>query len=362
MIVRPVFADAIDLPLLLFYGIAVFVPLMLFQVTVEGGILSRSWRLPFKQLLRPVFLANCWSLLAGIPIKILNAIIYSFLLPPDFAIYFARYPFVIGLGTLLFFMATIMVEVFYLSRWLNREAVQKARSRIWTGVFLANLATYAVLAPLHYLATRPVNDIKEFTENSAWAMQPAVRIVYVEAQTGHLKSCYSDGTKHQTLVPTRVKDYLVTSNLDLILFHDPQGTRHILRADTGKLEADDVESMKLLAGQDTFGSDGKDHWGGNDSFNNWRVWAEPGLGNSIRLYETNDIKSSRLIIAVNPGLLHLAEPGFALSQPTFISDGKECLFQSGDAIYLLDIQHRRVGKVANGRNFALLTSKFLMKP
>lgn len=362
MTLKPFFADAIDFPLVALYGIAVFVPLMLFQVSVEGGILSRIWQIPFRQLIRPVFLANCWSLLAGIPIKILNAIIYSYLLPSDFAVYFARYPFAVSLGTLNFFLATLLVEAFYLSRWLNRESHRQTRAKIWIGVLVVNIATYAALAPLHYLATRPIHDVKEFTDDSRWAKQPPTQIIYVDSETGHLKSCYSDGTKPTTLVPAEVKDYLLTSNLDLVLFHDQQGVRRLYRTDTGKFEQADAEHMKLLAAQVTFGSDGKDNRGGNDSFKNWRAWAEPGLGNRIRVYQTNDFSGSRLDVAVNPGLLHIADLGFALSHPAFISEGRECLFQSRNAIYLLDIEHRRVGKVANGRNFILLTPTFTKTP
>ena len=362
MTLKPFFADAIDLPLVALFGIAVLVPLMLFQVAVEGGILSRIWQIPFKQLIRPVFLANCWSLLAGIPIKILTAIIYSYLLPPDFAVYFARYPFAVSLGDLNFFLTTLFVEAFYLSRWLNRESAPQTRSKFWVGVLVANIATYAVLAPLHYWATRPIHDVKEFTNDSRWAKQPPTRIIYIDSETGHLKSCYSDGTKPTTLVPAKVKDYLITSNLDLVLFHDQKGTRRLYRTDTGKFEQDDAEQIKLLAAQVTFGSDGKDNWGGNDSFKNWRAWAEPGLGNSIRVYQTNDFKDSRLEVAVNPGLLHISDFSFALSHPAFVSEGRECLFQTRNAIYLLDIEHRRVGKVTNGRNFILLTPVFVKTP
>ncbi len=47
MILKPILADGIDLPLALFYGLAVLVPLMLFEVGVEGGILCWIWKVPF---------------------------------------------------------------------------------------------------------------------------------------------------------------------------------------------------------------------------------------------------------------------------------------------------------------------------
>lgn len=358
----PFFADAIDLPLVAFYGIMVLVPLMLFQVAVEGGMLARTWRIPFRELIRPVLLANCWSLLAGIPTKFFNGAIYQHLLPNDFAGYFARYPFAVTVGTFVFFVVTVLVEAVSLSRWLKRESRTQTHARIWVGVLAANLATYAVLGPLHYLGTRPNHNVKEFRADTQWAKQPPTQIVYIDSQSGHLKSIYSDGSKPTTLVSQAVKDYLVTSDLNFVLYHDQEGVCWLYRVDTGQREQGDAEHTKLLSTQPTFGSEGKADWGGNDSFKDWRAWAEPGLGNGIHVYRTNDRPSSLVSVAVNPGLLHIADFRFALSHPAFISEGRECLFQSRDAICLLDIEYRRVGKITNGRNFILLTPAYAKTP
>ncbi len=111
--ISPMLANGIDLPLLLFWGVAVFVPLMLFQIGVEGAILSRCWQIRFRELMTCVFLANCWSLLAGIPVKIFNAWFYSLMLPTDLAVFFARYPYAVTLGTLVYFFVTWLVEARY---------------------------------------------------------------------------------------------------------------------------------------------------------------------------------------------------------------------------------------------------------
>ena len=362
MIPTPFFADGIDLPLVALFGIAVLVPLMAFQVAVEGGIVCRIWRIPFRDLVRPVLLANGWSLIAGIPTKFLNGAIYAYILPNDLAGYFARYPFAVTLGALAYFIVTVLVEAINLSRWLKRERHTRTRSNIWIGVLAANIASYAVLAPLHYFATRPIHDVKEFTSDTRWARQPPTQIVYIDSETGHLKSIYSDGSRLTPLVPTEVKDFLVTSNLDLVLFHDQQGIRRLYRTDAKKVEDDNDDQVRPLTTQMTFGSEGKDKWGGNDSFKDWRAWAEPGLGNQIRVYRTNDRQSSLVRVVVNPGLLHNSDFRFRLSHPAFISDGRECVFQDLNAIYLLDIENRRVGKIAKGRNFILFTPAYAKSP
>ena len=362
MTLAPLFADGIDLPIVLFYGVAVLVPLLLFEVLVEGAILSRIWHIPFRQLAKPVLWANCWSLLAGIPTKFFNAAIYEYLLPNDLAGYFARYAFAATVGTLIYYVITVLVETISLSRWLKRERFTKARTKIWLAVLIANAATYAVLGPLHYFATQPITDVTEFTTNTQWAKQPPTRLVYIDSATGYLKSIFSDGSTTTTLVPISVKDYLITSNLNLVLFHDQQGIRRLYLVGRGETEPADAEHMLLIETQATFGSDGNRNWGGEDSFGDLKAWAEPGLGNQIRLYRTNDFQRSLLRVAINPGLLHFADFRFTLSHPAFISDGKECLFQAQNAIYLLDIERKCVGKLADGRNFILLTPTYAKRP
>jgi hypothetical protein len=97
-LIHPLLADAINIPLVLGLGLALLVPLMLFEVGIEALILSKAWRLPYGELCRYAFFANCWSLAAGIPTKILNAFLYcEVLLPQDMPGFLARYPFLFQL-------------------------------------------------------------------------------------------------------------------------------------------------------------------------------------------------------------------------------------------------------------------------
>ena len=134
------------------------------------------------------------------------------------------------------------------------------------------------------------------------------------------------------------------------------------RVGAGQRENGDAEHTKALGTQPTFGSEGKEDWGGQDSYKEWRAWAEPGLGNRISVYRTNDNSRSHVSVAINPGLLHISDLRFTLRHPAFVSEGRECLFQTRNAIYLLDIEQRRVGKVANGRNFILIAPSYTKAP
>jgi len=223
----PIFADAINFPLVLGAGLIVLIPLMAFEVFVEALVLKRAWRLPFGDLCTFAFFANCWSLLAGIPTKILNAFLYAQLLPEDIPGYFGRYPLAIALGSLIYFAFTVLVEASYAFRWRRRKQLQIPTSVIWRGIILANIATYAVLAPLHYYATKPGNQISEFTRDTRWTTRPGTRILFTDASSGFLKAIQLDGTAVETIVPIPMADYLVSSNLNLCLFRGTNGCLYL---------------------------------------------------------------------------------------------------------------------------------------
>jgi hypothetical protein len=234
-LIHPLLADGIDIPYVLGFGLAVLMPLMLFEVGIEALILFKFWRLPYGKLCRYSFVANCWSLIAGIPTKILNSFLYSWiLLPQDIPGFFARYPFAIIIGSLIYFVVTVLVEGTYAIRWLRRNQFALARREIWHGVFLANIATYAVLAPLHYYATRPLNDIREFTKDARWSSHPATKIIYTDVKNGYLKAVYVDGSAPATIMPVPVKDYLVSADLSICLFRGNDGNLYLYRKNLNK--------------------------------------------------------------------------------------------------------------------------------
>lgn len=234
-LIHPLLADAIDIPLVLGLGLAVLVPLMLFEVGIEALVLSKIWRLPYGNLCRYSFLANCWSLVAGIPTKILNAFLYGeVLLPQDMPGFFARYPFAVTIGSLIYFAVTVLVEGAYAFRWLRRNQFTLVRREIWRGVILANIATYAVLAPLHYYVTRPINEIQEFTKDARWSSHPAAKIIFTDAANGYLKAVNIDGSAAETIMPVAARDYLVSADLNICLFRGKDGNLYLYQRIQGQ--------------------------------------------------------------------------------------------------------------------------------
>jgi hypothetical protein len=452
----PMFADSIDIPFVLGIGVAVLVPLIAFETFVEAWVLRGIWRQRFGELCRFTFVANCLSLAAGIPAKILNMWLYSFLLPDDLPGFFSNYPFALAVGSLSYFAITLGVEGTYAFRWLRLNQCLLPRGTVWKGVLIANLATYAVLAPLHYFATRPMHQIREFTRNARWTVHPATKVLFTDSDSAQLKSIHLDGSELETIVPMAVRDYLVSENLNLCLFRGADGSLRFFRRDSGQsnlvwqtheryqmnqvafspsgqrvafaakegnyLEVLDVQDGKrvhqaLLAafknydgpslawsrdekkfylggfesnssmsvtiqpdltltfdpvnttneialwpcygrasGAEWYGSDDWGHLYHDDSCGDLRVWTEPGLGSGLRIYREDPDRKPVLYLNVNPGLLHIAR--FDFGDVAFLEDCRECLFEANEYIYLLDIEEKRVGTVARGERFILLTDRY----
>ena len=82
----------------------------------------------------------------------------------------------------------------------------------------ANISTYALLAPLYYIGTRPTHTIEQFTRSSIWANEPGTRIIYIDPVTKHLHSIDMDGRNQATLVPHKVRDYLLSGDMKRCIF------------------------------------------------------------------------------------------------------------------------------------------------
>ena len=148
-------ADGIDLPFALVWGMGIFLPLLLFNATVEAPIMSRFIGMKFGELWPSWFMANVWSLLAGIPALILNEALTGWFLPTELDRRFRAYPFFLVLFVLVYFTATCLAEFLYARRIVRKTGLPVALATIAKGVFWSNLAAYAVLGPLYFAIGLP---------------------------------------------------------------------------------------------------------------------------------------------------------------------------------------------------------------
>ena len=223
-------ADSINVEAVAVAGIVVLVPLLAFEVFVEAIVLAIGLKVRYRKVLLVALGANVASLVAGIPVKIFNSWMYDAILPRELPAYFGAYPWAVGLGTAIYFAVTVAVEFLVIAPWSRKRAAGIGLGRVALVVLLANAATYAVLAPLHYFATRPLQDIREFTDHTHWAQTPPTTVYYIEPGSDHLCSIATDGQGRRAWVPDKVESYQFPPDRAWFLYRDASNRLCLLGA------------------------------------------------------------------------------------------------------------------------------------
>jgi len=226
-------ADGIDLPILITYGVGIFLPLLLFNATVEAPIMGRFLGIKFSELWPSWFKANVWSLLAGIPALVLNEALTGWFLPWELGRRHRAYPFFLVLFILVFFAATCLVEFLYVRRIVRKTGVQVGRTTMVKGVLLANLASYAVLGPVYFFIAYPRTDIREFTSGTPWVKEAALTVVAVGPK-GRLEAATADGQNHRVVVPNEVRDYVLSADLVQVLYRGAGDRFYLFKSGTNQ--------------------------------------------------------------------------------------------------------------------------------
>ncbi len=298
---QPIFADGIDLPLLMVGGMIFLLPLLAFEVVVEALVLRWFWKEPFRELCWLTLRANCWSLAAGVPTAVLVGFIDAAILPEDMPGFFARYALAAAVGSLVYFAVTVFMEGRCAERWAHQEEINMARATLWKGILVANIVTYAVLSPLYYLATKPALPVKELTRDTRWTKNPEVLVVYTNSVSEGFQAIRLDGSTAPMPPMDRLSDW---------------GTQH--RQDTcGDLTA----------------------------------FAERGLGSHLRITR-GGYDDPLVVVFVSAGLLHYSR--FWVGDVRFVGDCNECVFQANGYLYLLDIANQRMGTLVRGNQFLIV--------
>jgi len=249
-------ADAVNFGFVAVAGVIVLVPLTLFTMFVEGIPLAIGLRIPYRRTLKILLVANVVSLLAGIPVKSVNVMLYSIYMPHPLAAYFRAYPLAAMLGSLHFFIVTVLVEFAVVAVWHKRQAIHVGWKKLMLIVFIMNMMTYAVIAPLHYSATRPDHDVKTFTDGASWAQHPLTELYYISTN-GNLCAIMTDGTGQRTVIPGTVRDYQCLPDQGLFLYRNGDGTLCLFRESDGQTIECWQTSQRYLMNDVTVSPDGK---------------------------------------------------------------------------------------------------------
>ena len=105
---------------------------------------------------------------------------------------------------------------------------------------------------------------------------------------------------------------------------------------------------------------GGQDWGvsyGTDTCGDLTATSWPGLDSGLRIDRQGSRGSTLVLtVSVRPGLLHLA--GFWFGDVAFAGDRREWLLEANGYLYLLDIDRSRLGTLAEGDRFILMTRRY----
>jgi hypothetical protein len=134
----------------------------------------------------------------------------------------------------------------------------------------------------------------------------------------------------------------------------------------GALNPEALEGTNTLSTLPCYGRTGDGSWWAGsdwgasyhqDATNDLEAASWPGLDSGLKIYRDTGGSNSRVMtVSVRPGLLHLA--GFYFGDVGFAGTPDQCLFEANGYIYLLDIPQRKVGTLAKGDRFILLTPRY----
>jgi len=226
-------ANGINMGLVLGYGFVGLTILTLFVTLVEGIGLCIGLKVPYHSTFKLLLGANLASMAAGIPIKIYSHSMHAQILSQPLPAYFRACPHVILAGIALYFAVTIVVEFLIVVRSCRRRTVAISLRRIALSVVLANVSTYAVLAPLYYFWIRPIHDIRQFTDDSKWALHPPVTLYYISPD-GTLRSVMTDGQGGREVVSDLVRDYQYLPKSGVFLYRNGTDDLCIIRKKDAK--------------------------------------------------------------------------------------------------------------------------------
>lgn len=272
----PAYADGIDFPLFLAWGIGIIVPVLAFNILGEALVLRLILSVPFGAASKFFLRANLFSLAGGIPTKILTAFLFVWLMPDDLSAFYHRYLYIAVLCILTYFVVTVLIEI-GVGIWWYRKAVRSFSHRdLYLTILVANVLTYSVLGPLYYRATRPMwNEVDDITSDTSWARSGDERVFYVDADTHELMAIHADGSGRETWVPLPMREYLLSGDLNLCVFLGEEGDLHYYNRSTGEHVSLGPAGEKLVMRRVALSPSGK----------RVAVWRSPTLDSTLCVYE-----------------------------------------------------------------------------
>ena len=194
--------DAINFPIVAALGLVVFAPLVIVVSAVECFVMKATLRVPVRLMFRRVLLANTLSTVAGGLVSTLqNDLIIASGIDASIPSFVRGYAWVACVMILIYFTKSILVEGPCIATRGFAQRLERPRKSILKAIFVANLASYCLVGPLFYVATRPTFGGLRVTDHARWTGNAETVAYFIEPGSNHIRRIRLDGRDNEVVVP-----------------------------------------------------------------------------------------------------------------------------------------------------------------
>ena len=200
-------------------GLAALVPSFLFAVLSESYVISKLLHLPFWRSFRLSIGANIVSGIIGgclfffVPINLSGSADRNDLYAHVHQFFAAS---LIAYG--VYYAFSVFIEWLYGIDWKRKNQPNILKKDLLKALIAANIVSYLVLVPIHYYFHSPWRQVRSVTQDTVWATQPPADVLYLDKDAQNLWTIKSDGSGNRLLVPHPMKQYLVSADLEQVVF------------------------------------------------------------------------------------------------------------------------------------------------
>jgi hypothetical protein len=223
-------ADAINLPLVGAFGLAVFGPLTLLVTVIECLIFKLLLRVRFRAVFKRILVANIASTLAGgIVLGFQDAFIRSAGITSSIPAFVHGYEWVSILLVLVYYAKSAVVESVVVATRHFAARIERSRWSIVKAVVFGNVASYLVVGPLFVLTTRPTFGHLEVTTDTSWTANPDQAVYFIGPSDHFIDRVNTSGKGLTTVVPYAAADFLISGDETAFAYRDTDGNLYAYR-------------------------------------------------------------------------------------------------------------------------------------
>ncbi len=223
-------ADAINFPLVAAGGLIVFGPLVLLVTLVEAYVFRRMLGVPVRGVFRRLLWANILSTFAGGVVHVFQGgVIEASGIDASILAFAGGYWWVAIILILIYFAKSLLIEALVVATRRFAGRLGRSRFRLLRAVMIGNIASYCLVGPLFYYATRPIFGYLELTDDTAWTVNAAVSVYFIDTDDRFIKRINMDGTGIATIVPFPAAAFLVSEDESTFAYRGVDGNLYAYR-------------------------------------------------------------------------------------------------------------------------------------